>query len=193
MIRFNFLPWREDHRRQKKQLFQRQLMLGGLLGLSILLVVWFFNEQRVQIQAERNALLTSEIALLDTRLHEIASLKRDIQALQARQRAVEALQRDRHQPVQLLQELVTHIPEGVMLKSMAQGDRLMLTGYAVSNGRVSELLHNLAPERTSMPIEQPELVEIKSTNLGEGRESRRLFEFSVALPPSKPDSARGRR
>ena len=103
MIRFNFLPWREQDRRLKKQLLQRQLVLGGLLGLSIVFVVWILNEQRIQTQTERNALLSAEIALLDTRLREIASLKHDIQVLLSRQRAVEALQAGRGQPVQLFQ------------------------------------------------------------------------------------------
>lgn len=70
MIRFNFLPWREDERRQKKQLFQRQLALCGLLGLTIVFVIWFVNERRLQTQAERNALLGSHIAALDIRLRD---------------------------------------------------------------------------------------------------------------------------
>ncbi len=192
MIRFNFLPWREDDRRHRKQLFQRQLLLGALLGMSIVFVVWFFNDRRLQIQAERNALLSSQIALLDARLQEIASLKRDIQALQARRGAVEALQRGRHLPVQLFQEIATRMPEGVMLKSLVQGDRLMLSGYSVSNGRVSELLRNIDPGRTKLPTAQPELVEIKSASFGEGRDLRKLFEFMLALPPVKPESAGGK-
>ena len=192
MIRFNFLPWREDDRRQKKELFQRQLMLGGLLGLTIIFVVWFANERRVQAQAERNALLTNQIAQLDARLREIANLRREIQTLQARQRAVESLQVGRHQPVKLFQALAAGTPEGVMLKSLAQGDRLSLSGYAVSNGRVSELLRNLDPGRTRLSTAQPELVEIKSASFGEGREARKLFEFTMALPSATPVPVRTR-
>ena len=190
MIRFNFLPWREDDRRQKKELFQRQLGLGGLLGLTIIMVVWVANEKRVQTQAERNALLTHQIAQLDIRLREIADLRRDIQALQARQRAVEGLQIGRHQSVQLFQALTAAIPEGVMLKSLTQADRLSLSGYAVSNGRVSELLRNLDPGRTRLSTAQPELVEIKSASFGEGREARKLFEFTLVLPYASPLPAR---
>jgi len=188
MIRFNFLPWREDERRQKTQVFQRQLALCGLLGLTIVFVVWFVNERQLQSQAERNALLNSQIAALDIRLQEIASLRHDIQALQARQRTVEALQAGRHQPVQLFQALAARIPEGIMLKSLTQGDQLSLSGYAVSNARVSELLRHLDPEQTRLPTAQPELVEIKSASFGEGREARKLFEFTIALPGTTPGS-----
>jgi type IV pilus assembly protein PilN len=181
MIRFNFLPWREDERRQKKQLFQRQLVLCSLLGMSIVFVIWFINERRLQTQAERNAWLGSQIASLDIRLREIASLRRDIQALQAR-----------HQPVHLFQELAARTPDGVMLKSLAQGDHLSLSGYAVSNGRVSELLRNLDPVRTRLPTAQPELVEIKSASFGEGREARKLFEFTITLPAAKSSPVAGR-
>ena len=193
MIRFNFLPWREDERRQKTLVFQRQLALCGLLGLTIVFVTWFVNERRLQTQAERNALLSSQIASLDSRLREIASLRRDIQALQARQQAVEALQAGRHPPVQLFQELAARTPEGIMLKSLSQGDQLSLSGYAVSNGRVSELLRNFDPERTRLPTAQPELVEIKSGSFGEGREARKLFEFTIALPSATSVSAGAKR
>ena len=154
------------------------------------MVVWVANEKRVQTQAERNALLTHQIAQLDIRLREIADLRRDIQALQARQRAVEGLQIGRHQSVQLFQALTAAIPEGVMLKSLTQADRLSLSGYAVSNGRVSELLRNLDPGRTRLSTAQPELVEIKSASFGEGREARKLFEFTLVLPYASPLPAR---
>lgn len=182
MIRFNFLPWREDQRFRKKNLFMRQLMLFVLLGLTIGGVAWIINQAKVERQAERNALLKAEINQLDIRLREIASLKRDIEALQARQRAVEALESGRHQPVHILQQLSDEIPEGVMLKSLTQGDQMLLSGFALSNAGVSELLRNLNPERTQLQTAQPELMEIKSASFGEGKEARKLFEFMIVLP-----------
>ena len=184
MIRFNFLPWRDDERRQKKYLFNRQLLLSGVLGLTVGIVVWIVNETALQRQSDRNALLKSQISLLDVRLREIASLRHEIQALQARRSSVEALQRGRHQSVQLLQQLAIQIPEGVMLKSLVQGEQIQLSGYALSNARVSELLRNADPRQTRLPTAAPELVEIKSSSFGEGRDTRKLFEFTMVLPPA---------
>ncbi len=183
MIRFNFLPWRERERRRQKHLFQRQLLLSGLLGMTLVIVVWIANEAQLQRQADRNDLLTKEIRVLDQRLQEIAGLKRDIEMLLARRQSVAALQSGRHESVHLLQQLAEQVPEGVMLKSLSQAERIQLTGYAVSNSRVSELLRHLDPERTGLQTTQPELVEIKSASLGEGRDVRKVFEFTIMLPP----------
>ena len=182
MICFNFLPWRDAERRLKKHAFVRLLSLHALLGLAIVLMVWVVNQSRLGAQAERHALLKSRIALLDNQIREISSLQRDIDALQARQRSVEILQANRHQSVYLMQLLNAQIPNGVMLKALKQDGQILLSGYALSNARVSELLRNLEPQQSHLGIAQPELLEIKSASYGEGREARRLFEFTLAIP-----------
>lgn len=182
MMRFNFLPWREAERRRKKTSFSRLLLLHGLLGLTVVFVVWIVIEARLQAQADRQSMLRSEIRMLDGQISEIASLRRDIDALQARQRSVETLQANRHQPVQLLKQLSVQIPDGVMLKSLKQSDNILLSGYALSNARVSELLRNLDTLRTAVGTAQPELLEIKSSSFGEGKDARKLFEFMLVLP-----------
>ena len=190
MIGFNFLPWREAERREKKARFARLSLLHALLGAAIVLMVWVVNQSRLGAQADRHALLKSRISLLDQQIREIASLRRDIEALQARQRSVETLQADRHQPVHLLQRLNAQVPDGVMLKSLKQDDRIQLSGYALSNARVSELLRKLDAQQTGADAAAPELVEIKSASYGEGKEARRLFEFTLALPASTPGAGR---
>ena len=181
-MRFNFLPWREAEHRRKKNAFNRLLMLHGLLGVVIVFLVWIVTETKLQTQADRRDMLRSQISVLDDQIREIANLRRDIDALQARQHSVEILQADRYQPVLLLQQLSQQIPEGVMLKSLRQGNSIMLSGYALSNGRVSELLRNLDPQNMRTSTAQPELIEIKSGGFGEGREARKLFEFTLTLP-----------
>jgi type IV pilus assembly protein PilN len=53
----------------------------------------------------------------------------------------------------------------------------LLNGYAQSNERVSELLRNLG--NASPWLEHPELLEIKAATVGQGKEARRVFEFSM--------------
>ena len=72
-------------------------------------------------------------------------MRAEIEALKARQKAVEDLQTDRNVPVHLLNELVKHTPEGVYLTSIKQsGDVVSVNGVAQTNERVSELLRNTA-------------------------------------------------
>ncbi|MEY3789829.1 MAG: hypothetical protein RLZ09_665, partial [Pseudomonadota bacterium] len=118
MMRFNFLPWREERRHQKKAIFNRLVSLHIALALSVVLVVWFVNEEQLNVQSERNALLNSEIKILDIKIQEISSLNQEINALQARQAAVEKLQTNRNHPVYLLSFLAEKVPTGIMLKSI---------------------------------------------------------------------------
>lgn len=189
MMKLNLLPWRDERRRERKRQFKRLLSLAGTLGLVIVLAMFAVNGGRIALQDARNQTLTTENAALDASIREIRNLKQQIDALDARRASVERLQASRKGPVHLLDELVNRLPQGVMLKSVKQAERLSLTGYAQSNGRVSELLRSL--EAGSEWLGQPELLEIKSANLGQGRDTRRLFEFTIALDtlaaPGKPE------
>ena len=53
MTGFNFLPWREEKRHQKKAIFNRLALLQIILGLSIVIVIWIFNEEKLKIQNEK--------------------------------------------------------------------------------------------------------------------------------------------
>ena len=182
MMRFNFLPWREENRHQKKTIFNRLASLHIILALSVVLVVWIVNEDKLNMQLERNALLNSEIKNLDIKIQEISNLNQEITVLQARQAAVEKLQTNRNQPVYLLSFLSEKVPNGIMLKSIKQGDQIVLSGFALSNARVSELLHNLSESPSQLGLGQPELIEIKSATYSVGKDSRKLFDFTVAVP-----------
>ena len=102
-------------------------------------------------------------AELDKKIGKIATLKHEIEALKARQQAVEDLQGDRNQPVYLLDELVKQTPDGVYLKSFKQdGQRVLMNGYAQSQERVAELLRNLSSN--SPWLERPDLIEVRAVD-----------------------------
>ena len=179
MTRLNLLPWRDERRRERKRQFQRLLGLAATLGLVIVIAIFAVNGGRIALQEARNQMLTAENSALDISIREIRDLRQQIEALDARRASVERLQASRKSPVHLLDELVNRLPQGVILKSLKQGERLSLTGYAQSNGRVSELLRML--EAGAEWLGHPELVEIKSASLGQGRDARRLFEFTISM------------
>jgi type IV pilus assembly protein PilN len=191
MIRINLLPHREAKRKQNKVAFYRLLAVAGVFAAAVALAVWLFIDHLVSVQNDRNTTIKNKITDLDKDIAEIANLKDEIAALKARQQAVEDLQGDRNQPVHLFDELVKQVPEGVFLKSFKQdGQKVVLTGSAQSNERVSDLLRNLS-ETNSAWMERPELVEIKSSTLGQGREAKRVFDFTmnVAIKRSRDSQA----
>ncbi len=181
MTEFNLLPWREERRRERHRQFKSQLGLAVILGTAIVLAVFVFNDRDLATQRERQQLLSTEIARLDARIGEIRRLRESIAKLSARRDAVASLQRARATPVRFLDELSKHIPEGVMLKSVLQAERISLTGFAHSGARVSDFLRALAGLKS---VSNPELVEIKAATLGQARDAKRVFEFSIAMHAS---------
>lgn len=180
MIRINLLPHREAKRKQKKTAFVALMALGGIAGAALVLLVGAVNAGRIAMQNERNQVLQSANAELDKKISKIANLKSEIEALKARQQAVEDLQGDRNQPVYLLDELVRQMPDGVYLKSFRQdGQKVTLDGFAQSQERVAELLRNLSGN--SPWLERPELTEVRAVPLAQSKTGRRVVEFMLAV------------
>jgi type IV pilus assembly protein PilN len=188
MILINLLPHREEKRRLRKQAFFVGLGLSVVAG-AVIMALWYAVQlQMMSTQQERNETLRSAITKLDEEIKDVSALKAEIDSLKARQRAVEDLQTDRNMPVYLLNELVSHTPEGVYLTSIKQTDKnVLVTGYAQTNERVSEFLRNT--NNKSEWLEHPELVEIKAaaaSNTKDARDSKRLFDFSMRLGLKRP-------
>jgi type IV pilus assembly protein PilN len=189
VILINLLPHREEKRQQRKRAFFVGLGACAIGGAAIV-GVWYSVLQRMTTaQEERNQFLKTEIARLDSQIKDIATLRAEIEALKARQRAVEDLQTNRNIPVHLLNELVKQTPEGVFLNTIRQnGQVVTVTGTAQTNERVSELLRNTL--YNSPWLEKPELVEIKASNVTTAnKEQRRLFEFSMRVSLKRPPTS----
>jgi type IV pilus assembly protein PilN len=178
MIRINLLPHREAKRKQKQTAFAALLALGGLLGGALVLMVGAYNASQISTQNQRNQVLKQANAELDVKIKKIANLKSEIEALKARQQAVEDLQGDRNQPVYLLDELVRQTPEGVYLKSFKQdGQKVLLSGVAQSQERVAELLRNLSGN--SPWLERPDLAEVRAATLAQSKTGHKVVEFTL--------------
>jgi type IV pilus assembly protein PilN len=185
MIKINLLPHREEKRKRQKNDFYSLLMVAGVVGVVIVILVGTIFSRQLSAQKDRNNFIVAENLKLDEKIKEVASLKQEIDGLKARQQAVEDLQGDRNQPVFMLDELVKLTPEGVYLRALKQeGQRILLTGYAQSNQRVAEFLFNLS-NKTDWMI-KPELIEIKATGIGQGRDAKKVFDFSMNVGIRRP-------
>jgi type IV pilus assembly protein PilN len=178
IVRVNLLPHREQKRQRQKQAFYFLTGLSVLAGAALVLLVWSVLEGYIDNQKGRNKLITDENRRLDAQIKEIATLRQEIEALRARQKAVEDLQADRNEPVYLLDELTRQTPEGIYLHTVKQEDRkVTITGWAASNERVSEFLRNLT--NNGRYVERPELIEIKLAAQSPDGIQRRLFDFAM--------------
>jgi type IV pilus assembly protein PilN len=188
VILINLLPHREAKRRQRKQSFFVGLGAFALAGAVIVGLWYSVLQQMTSAQESRNSFLNAEIARLDTQIKDIATLRTEIDALKARQKAVEDLQTDRNVPVHLLDELVRQTPEGVYLTNIRQnGQVVAINGVAQTNERVAELLRNML--YNSAWLTKPELVEITAiSQTTANREQRRLFQFSMRVSLKRPEA-----
>ena len=183
MIRINLLPHREEKRKARRQQFALFAALVAVAGL----VVWFVGHTivagYVDNQDAKNGFLKQEIVTLDKEIIEIKGLREQAEALLSRKQVIESLQTNRTETVQLFNELVRQMPEGVYLKALKQaGPKINLTGYAQSNARVSNLMRNL---EASPYLEHADLVEVKAAVLNTRRVSE--FNLNVSIERAKAD------
>jgi type IV pilus assembly protein PilN len=187
VILINLLPHREAKRQERKRAFFAGLLFAVLVGVGLAVAWYSVLEGLIHFQTDRNKFLQDEIHRLDNQIKDVASLKAEIDALKARQKAVEDLEADRNMPVYLLNELVKQTPEGVYLTSVKQtGQSVAITGQAQTNERISEFLRNAA--YNSPWLERPQLGGIRAITVGTPgtKDAHRMFDFSVQVTLKRP-------
>ena len=189
MIRINLLPHREEKRKRRQQQFGVLAGIAAVLGLLVAGAVWVFLDQQESQQKANVAYMKTEIDKLDKQIEEIRKIREETASLLAKKQVVEGLQSNRSEPVQLLDQLLRQLPEGVYLKAIKQqGVKVNVQGYAQSNARVSTLMRNLG---ASPYLENAELVEIKAALL-DNNPNKRVNEFSmnISIKRAKADDGK---
>ena len=191
MIRVNLLPHREEKRKRRQQQFGVLAGIAAVAGLLVAAGVWVFLDQQVSQQQANVAYMKSEIEKLDKQIEEIRKIREETAALLAKKQVVEGLQSNRSEPVQLLDQLLRQLPEGVYLKAIKQtGAKVNISGYAQSNARVSTLMRNLG---ASPYLENPELVEIKAVPAPDKSGNRvNEFNMNISIKRAKAEDAGGK-
>jgi type IV pilus assembly protein PilN len=192
MIRINLLPHREEKRKRRQQQFGLLAAIAGLVGLVVAAGVWVFLDQQVTQQQANVSYMKAEIDKLDKQIEEIRKIREETASLLAKKQVVEGLQSNRSEPVQLLDQLLRQLPEGVYLKSIKQtGPKVNILGYAQSNARVSTLMRNLG---ASPYLENPELVEIKAVPAPDKSGNRvNEFNMNISIKRAAPEEPKGGR
>ncbi len=82
--------------------------------------------------------------MLDDKIREISSLRREREELLARMRVIQDLQGNRPVIVRVFDELVRTMSKGVFYNQLSMSrQNLAVTGTAESNNRISSLMRNL--------------------------------------------------
>ncbi|HHS1654357.1 TPA: PilN domain-containing protein [Neisseria meningitidis] len=176
LIKINLLPYREEMNKRKQQQF-KTLMYGAVLtGAAAVAATYLFIDNMINNQSERNTLLETSIAHLDTELSEIQKLKQEKDAFLIKKNKVEELQLKRLQAAKILDSLNEAVPGSTYLTSLdaVTADSYRLSGRTSSDNRVAAMMR--AMPNTGI-FKQPELLSIKKNN------SHQEFTLQATLQP----------
>lgn len=176
LIKINLLPYREEMNKRKQQQF-KTLMYGAVLtGVAAVAAAYLFIDNMINNQSERNTLLETSIAHLDTELSEIQKLKQEKDAFLIKKNKIEELQLKRLQAAKILDSLNEAVPGSTYLTSLdaVTADSYRLSGRTSSDNRVAAMMR--AMPNTGI-FKQPELLSIKKNN------SHQEFTLQATLQP----------
>ena len=182
MTRINLLPWREELRQEQKKQFLMMLVMTCVLAAAIVGLIHFQMQSKIDYQLTRNRFMTNEIGKLDEEIKEISELQKVRRSLIERMEVIQDLQGSRPSIVHLFTEIVSTVPNGVYLETLAQtGSNLLITGEAESNARVSTYMRNL---QASDWLKDPNLTVIEI----EDKTVNRISSFTLTVKQTSPNA-----
>ena len=180
LTQINLLPWREELRQEQKKQFGLMAAMTLVLSAAIVGLIHFQMQAKIDYQLSRNRFLSQEIAKLDEEIKEIAELQKVRRSLIERMEVIQDLQASRPSIVHLFTEIVSTVPNGVYLQTLAQtGSNLLINGEAESNARVSTYMRNLA---ASDWLKEPNLTVIEV----EDKTVNRISTFTLTVKQTSP-------
>lgn len=188
MKSFNLLPWREIRNRQRDRFLLVACASIWLLCAAGVGAFRFTVTVQQTEQQSRNDFLTEHIAMLDEQIEQIAVLDEQREQLVKRIEIIQDLQRERILFGTLLQELVTRMPDGMYLEEMAKTDeQLSLTGVALSNAAVSDLMSRLEASPWFVDAELQAIESVAGPGPAEQPVERSHFMLDVNVQPQTGD------
>lgn len=182
LTRINLLPWREELRQEQKKQFVLMGVMTCVLAVAIVGLIHFQMQSKIDYQDSRNRFMTNEIAKVDEEIKEISELQKVRRSLVERMEVIQDLQGSRPSIVHLFSEIVSTVPNGVYLETLAQtGSNLEVNGEAESNARVSTYMRNL---QASDWLKDPNLTVIEI----EDKTVNRVSTFTLTVKQTSPNA-----
>jgi len=154
MIRINLLIARDVRRkvglRKEITIFVSVLIL---VLLVIGLVQWVYMNQSSALQRQISARKV-ELEKLQAQKRQIEKFKADKKVLEMKLDLIGKLKRNKSTPVRILDELSTHIPERMCLRSLKkQGAQLEMEGWALDDEVIANFMTSLQRSKYFRGIE----------------------------------------
>ena len=145
MIRINLLPFRAARRKENIRKQVSVFFLCLLLVIIVLVWVHFYLGSK-QTRLTANVTDTKkELALYKQKNEEIKEIRKKLQDLEMRQNVIQDLEKQRFEPVHILDELTEKIvPERMWLTRLnITANQMDVDGIALDNNTVANFIDNL--------------------------------------------------
>lgn len=175
MPQINLLPWREQAKKAKK--IRVALYLAGFICLTLLfvLILHIYYDILIYNQESRNDFLQSEMTEEGAQLLALKKKKEKQTAIISELRFVISLREKSYSAVNLLDELVRVVPEGVSFnKIIRNGNNIVILGKAQSEVQITLFMKNITK---SVVFKQPVLTQISSKENVSGNET--YFQLKI--------------
>ncbi|ABI58096.1 PilN domain-containing protein [Alkalilimnicola ehrlichii MLHE-1] len=144
MTRINLLPWREAERERRKKAFFAQLGAAVLAAGLVWYGATWYMDSLIDRQQARNDRIQQALRDLDSQIAEIEDLERELERLISRAEVIQDLQDGRTAVVQLLEEMVNILHDGIYFTSIRQrNSQISIQGRSRSPQEVSVFLQNI--------------------------------------------------
>jgi len=201
MIRINLLPFRAA---RKKENIRRQVSVFFLCLLLVMIVlVWvhfYLGNKQTRLTTSVSD-TKKELALYKKKNDEINEIRKKLKDLEMRQNVIEDLEKQRFEPVHIMEELTDKIvPERMWLTRLnIGGSQMDIDGIALDNKTVADFIDNLEEisklnERSSHMYEKVRLnklqqEEIRSLNM----KKFEITALKMVKTPEKPSDKKNKR
>ena len=175
MANINLLPWREEAREKRKRDYTGVLALVFLASCLVVYAALGFIDILKDEQRQRNAYLTSEIALLESQIKEIRSITTRKKDIERRTDVILGLQQSRNLPTHVLDELVRVVPAGIYFSNIEKQEGLIFVeGLSESNNHVTNMMRRIESSKW-LGDATPQQVKVGDNN------ARLLQKFSMQV------------
>jgi type IV pilus assembly protein PilN len=183
MPNINLLPWREELREELKRVFFIVTGLCALTALAFLLVFWTGMQSALDYQNSRNSYLNKEIKRVEAQVGEIKKLKSQRSKMLSRMKVIQNLQGNRPVIVNVFDELVKIVPDGVYFKKISINEKMIsMQGAAESNNRVASLMRNVDDSKL---FTRPNLTQVTANKKLGSRANDFAMSMELSLPSER--------
>jgi type IV pilus assembly protein PilN len=187
MIRINLLPIKQLRAEVTRQ---REIIIGSVvLGATILLLVGAHLYQSYYLSTLENELagLRAELQALNAKVKEVSDLQVKIKDLRGKQKIIEDLNNKKSGPVLVMASLSQATPTSLWLTDLREsGGSITMNGLASDNETVANFLRSLTGSKHFTNIELVETVQGATPNTALKKFTIKAQAVYRPAPPPEP-------